>query len=86
MSDTVVVALIGLAGSGFGSFVGIAVNSKMMSYRLEQLEKQFAELVNKQSAFDARLAALESKNAIQDERIMQLGHRVEELAQETGRN
>ena len=82
MSDTVIVALIGLAGSAVGSFVGIAVNSKMMSYRLEQLEKRFDELVHKQTSFETRLAALESKNAIQYERIEQLGHLVEELSRE----
>lgn len=36
MSDTVLVALIGLAGSGAGAFGGILVSSKLTQYRLEQ--------------------------------------------------
>ena len=40
MSDAVLVALIGLAGSGIGSVLGILVSSKLTQYRLEQLEKK----------------------------------------------
>ena len=35
MSDAVLVALIGLAGSGIGSVLGILVSSKLTQYRLE---------------------------------------------------
>jgi len=40
MNDAVIVALIGLAGSGMGSVLGILVSSKLTQYRLEQLEKK----------------------------------------------
>ena len=40
MSDTVVVAFIGLGGSALGSFIGVLVNTKLTNYRLEQLEKK----------------------------------------------
>ena len=40
MSEEVLVALIGLAGSGLGSVLGILVSSKLTQYRLEQLEKK----------------------------------------------
>lgn len=40
MSDAVIVALIGLLGSGMGSLVGVIVSSKLTTYRLEQLEKK----------------------------------------------
>ena len=40
MSDTVLVALIGVAGSGLGSLCGIMVSTRLTQYRLEQLEKQ----------------------------------------------
>ena len=36
----ILVALIGLAGSGLGSVLGILVSSKLTQYRLEQLEKK----------------------------------------------
>lgn len=40
MSDEVIVALIGLAGSAAGAFGGILVSSRLTQYRLEQLEKK----------------------------------------------
>ena len=40
MSETILVALIGLAGSGAGAFGGILVSSKLTQYRLEQLERK----------------------------------------------
>lgn len=46
MSNAVLVALIGLAGSGLGSVLGILVSSKLTQYRLEQLEKK-VEVHNK---------------------------------------
>lgn len=40
MSEAVIVALIGLAGSAAGAFGGILVSSRLTQYRLEQLEKK----------------------------------------------
>lgn len=40
MSDVVMVAVIGLVGSGIGSLSGILVSSKLTNYRIEQLEKK----------------------------------------------
>ena len=40
VSDAVLVALIGLCGSGLGSLFGVLVSSKLTQYRLEQLEKR----------------------------------------------
>ena len=40
MTDAIIVALIGLLGSGAGTFGGILVSSKLTQYRLEQLEKK----------------------------------------------
>lgn len=79
MSDTVLVALIGLAGSALGAFVGIMVNAKMMSYRLEQLERRFDAITEKQTGIDARLYALEKHNEVQDERQKVANKRIEDL-------
>ena len=43
MSDPIIVALIGLAGSGIGSILGVLVSSKLTIYRVEQLEKQVSK-------------------------------------------
>ena len=40
MSEAVLVALIGLGGSGLGSLFGVLVSSRLTQYRLEQLEKR----------------------------------------------
>ena len=40
MSNEVIVALLGFAGTIIGSFTGIIASSKLTNYRLEQLEKK----------------------------------------------
>lgn len=40
LSDPIIVALIGLAGSGIGSLIGVLASSKLTQYRIEQLEKR----------------------------------------------
>ena len=40
LSDPVIVALIGLAGSAIGSLIGVVASSKLTQYRIEQLEKK----------------------------------------------
>ena len=46
MDTQITVALIGLAGSAFGSLVGVVVSSKLTVYRLEQLEKKVEKQVS----------------------------------------
>lgn len=75
MSDAVLVALIGLAGSGLGSVFGILVSSRLTQYRLEQLEKK-VELHN--SAID-RIYKLEERTEIQEEKIRVANHRIDDL-------
>ena len=40
MSETIIVALLSLLGSLGGTLGGIAINSKLSNYRIEQLEKK----------------------------------------------
>lgn len=86
MSDTVLVAIIGLVGSGAGAFGGILVSSKLTQYRLEQLEKK-VEMHN--NAID-RIYKLESRmngveQSIEDnkeflgEKIKVSNHRIDDL-------
>lgn len=46
MKTEIIVALLGLLGSALGTFAGILVNSKLTSYRIEQLEKKVDEYNN----------------------------------------
>ncbi len=53
MSDTIIVALFSLAGTLIGSFSGM----KLMSYRIEQLEKK----VEKHNNFAVRMPIVENE-------------------------
>ena len=75
MSETILVALIGLAGSGAGAFGGILVSSKLTQYRLEQLEKK-VEVHNK--VID-RVYKLEERTEVQEEKIKVANRRIGDL-------
>lgn len=79
MAVEIVVALIGLGGSALGSIIGIAVNSKMVNYRLEQLEDK----VNEHNNVIARTYKVESRLDVHDETISSIKHRIEDLEKET---
>ena len=77
MSEAVLVALIGLAGSGLGSVLGILVSSKLTQYRLEQLEKK----VQAHNNLIERTYKLEERTELQEEKIKVANHRIEDLEQ-----
>ena len=57
VSDAVLVALIGLAGSGIGAFVGVVTSAKLTQYRLQKLE----EKVDKHNGMIERVYKLEGR-------------------------
>ena len=67
MMDTIIVALISFAGTCVGSWGGL----KLMSYRIEQLEKK----VDKHNHFAERMPVVE-------EQIKVINHRIEDLEHE----
>ena len=75
MSDAVLVALIGLAGSGLGSVLGILVSSKLTQYRPEQLEKK----VEVHNQVIDRVYKLEERTELQEEKIKVANHRIGDL-------
>ena len=86
MSDAVLVALIGLLGSGAGAFGGILVSSKLTQYRLEQLEKKVAEhnnLIDRMYKIEGRVDVLEQiledHEELSTEKIKVANHRIEDL-------
>ena len=64
MSETIIVAVLSFIGTLIGSFGGM----KLMSYRIEQLEKK----VEKHNNFAARMPVVE-------EQIKVINHRIEDL-------
>ena len=75
MTEPVLVALIGLIGSGAGTFGGILVSSRLTQYRLEQLEKKL-EVHNK---VIERVYRLEERTELQEEKIKVANHRIGDL-------
>lgn len=74
MSDhitEIIIAALGFAGSLAGSFGGF----KLISYRVEQLEKK----VEKHNGVIDRVYKLEQETAVQDEKIIVANHRIDDL-------
>lgn len=75
MPTEIMVALIGLLGSGVGSLTGVLVSAKLTSYRLEQLEKK----VDKHNTVIERTYKLEETEAVMQEQIRVANHRIADL-------
>ena len=75
MDSTVLVALLSLVGTLFGSLAGIVVSSKLTNYRLEQLEKK----VDKHNGFAEKIPVLEEKLSVANNRSADLERQVEHL-------
>lgn len=80
MPTEIMVALISLAGSGVGAFVGILASAKLTNYRLEQLEKK----VNKHNTVIERTFKLEEGQAVIQEQIKVVNHRIADLEEREG--
>ena len=70
MQDTLIVALISLAGTMIGTFGGIITSSKLTNYRLEQLEKK----VDMHNNFAQRIPVLEEQQKVANHRLCDLEH------------
>ena len=75
LSETVIVALLSLLGSLGGTLGGIALNSKLSNYRIEQLEKK----VDKHNNLIERMYECEKNIDIHTEHLNTIDHRLDEL-------
>ena len=71
MEPEVLVSLITLLGSALGTFAGIAVNTKLTNYRIEQLEKK----VDKHNNVIERTVKLEERIGAIDYRLKEIESR-----------
>ncbi|KMW13748.1 hypothetical protein [Enterocloster citroniae] len=78
ISTDIMVALIGLAGSAFGAFIGVLASAKLTNYRIEQLEKK----VDKHNTVIERTYKLEESQAVIQEQIKVVNHRIGDLEKE----
>lgn len=74
----IMVALIGLVGSAFGAFIGVLASAKLTNYRIEQLEKK----VDKHNTVIERTYKLEESQAVIQEQIKVVNHRIGDLEKE----
>lgn len=75
MNDAVLVAILSLIGTLGGSFGGILTANKLMNYRIQELEKK----VEKHNKVVERVYRLEQHDAVVDEEIKVVNHRIEDL-------
>lgn len=75
MSETIIVALLSLAGTLMGSLFGILAANKLVVYRIEQLEKK----VEKHNNVLERVYVLETDDAVIKEDLKVVNHRIEDL-------
>lgn len=75
MSDTVLVAILSLAGTFVGSLFGILAANRLSNYRIEQLEKK----VEKHNGVIERVYKLEKHEAVIDEGLKVANHRIDDL-------
>ena len=72
MTDTIIVALLSLAGTLIGSLAGILAASKLTNYRIEQLKKK----VDKHNGFGQRIPVIEEQIKVANHRIEDLEHKI----------
>ncbi len=71
----IVVSLAGVIGSFIATLAGILINSKLTTYRIEQLEKK----VEKHNSVIDRVYKLEKHEAVTDHEIETANHRIKDL-------
>lgn len=69
--STVIVGLLSLLGTALGTFGG----TKLMAYRIEQLEKR----VDKHNNVIERVYKLEENEAVTKEQVKVINHRIDDL-------
>jgi len=75
MSSEIIVAILALCGTLFGSIAGIMTANKLTMYRIEELEKK----VDKHNQVVERVALLEADNKVQWTRFDELKKIVEKI-------
>lgn len=75
MTPEIIVALIAAGGSAVGTAIGILANSRLISYRIEQLEIK----VDKHNNLIERTYSLERQQSVLAEKMNVANHRIDDL-------
>jgi hypothetical protein len=80
MNETILVAVLSMIGTLIGTFGGIMTSQKLISYRIEQLEKK----VEKHNNVVERVFRLEDNAQLIEEKIKVANHRIDDLEKTKG--
>lgn len=80
-TDEILLALIPFAGTLIGSLAGIYTTSRLSDYRIKQLEKK----VDKHNNLIERVYLIEQKEAVFDNKLKTVDHRLADLENEQKR-
>lgn len=75
MTTDIIVSLAGVIGSFIATLAGILINSKLTTYRIEQLEKK----VEKHNSVIDRVYKLEQQEAVTESKLKTANHRIDDL-------
>lgn len=75
MSETIIIAILSLAGTLLGSLFGILTSNKLVIYRIEQLEKK----VERHNNVIERVYILEKDDEVIKKDIKVANHRIDDL-------
>jgi hypothetical protein len=75
MSEPIIASLLALVGTMIGTFGGILTTNKLVNYRIQELEKK----VEKHNNVIERVYKLEQADAVEEEEIKVINHRIADL-------
>lgn len=79
MTEAIVVALLGFAGTLIGTYLANRKSAALIAYRLEQLEQKVA----KHNSLVERTYHLEESAAVFEEKLKVANHRIDDLERGT---
>lgn len=75
MTETIIVGVLSLIGTGLGGVISVMTANKLTNYKIEQLQKQ----VEKHNSMIERTFKLEEHAAVVDEQIKVVNHRIADI-------
>ena len=75
MSETIIVAIISLAGTLIGSYLAQRKTTALVVYRLDELEKK----VDKHNNLIERMYKVEERQSVQEKELKVVNHRIKDL-------
>ena len=75
MSETIIVAIISLAGTLIGSYLAQRKTTALVVYRLNELEKK----VDKHNNLVERMYKVEERQSVQEKELKVVNHRIKDL-------